>query len=84
MSHGGFQASTGADMAALGSAMASANLQPTASPDAELSALQSAMASTSLGPVAKAEQRSTGTRAPANLLTLPPELRLRIYKLLAT
>jgi hypothetical protein len=71
-------------MAALGSAMASANLQPNAPPDAELSDLQSVMASTSLEPVAEAGQRSTGTQASANLLSLPPELRPRIYKLMAT
>jgi hypothetical protein len=70
-------------MATLGSAMASVNIQPHASPpDAELTALQSAMASTSLESAVEAEPRGTEERAPAQFLTLPPELRLKIYKLL--
>jgi hypothetical protein len=85
MYRGGSQAdaSTDAEMAILGSAMASVNIQPNASPpDAELTALQTAMPSTSLESAAEAEPRGTGERAPAQFLTLPPELRLKIYKLL--
>lgn len=69
-------------MAALGSAMASVTLQPDVPPDAELADLQSAMASISLEPAAETESRGTEMRAPAYLLALPPELRLRIYQLL--
>ena len=84
MSLGGSQADASADgdMAALGSAMASVNLQPDVPPDAELADLQSAMASTSLEPVAEAETHGTAMRASAHLLTLPQELRLEIYNLL--
>ncbi|GAB7333199.1 hypothetical protein MBLNU13_g04855t2 [Cladosporium sp. NU13] len=68
-----------AKIAAVDSGMVAINIQPG---DADPAALQSAIASTGLEPAIESESPATEIRAPVSLLTLPPELRLRIYELL--
>ena len=97
MSSSGFDsnAPSDAEMAALRSTMASVSLSsvgdshPRDTPEraraassAEMAALRSMMASVSLRSVGDSNPRDTSGRARAGLLTLPPELRLRIYKML--